>query len=119
MNTVPVVYILLLCDHVSPYENVRCHSPGDHDVEEILKDLTSTATQSYINKRSCFIAYFPHFEKNKRRLVRSLCCLCIRLCLPISLCIPLNIYGYKARKITLLSVCVFPLICIKRLMRSP
>jgi hypothetical protein len=30
-----------------------------------------------------FLAYFPYFETNKSRLMRSRCCLCVCLCIPL------------------------------------
>jgi hypothetical protein len=64
-----------------------------------------------------FSAQFPYFEKNESRLMRSPCCLCIRLCLFISVCMSLILL---ACEITFLSVCLsvyLPNFC-GRLMKS-
>jgi hypothetical protein len=35
-------------------------------------------------ERFIFLAYFPYFDKIKRRLMRQPCCLCIHLCIPLN-----------------------------------
>jgi hypothetical protein len=68
---------------VTNYTNVNFHSFNQALQYSILKQDTNASYQFLTNSPLVIIfAEFSYFEKNKSRLTKSHCCVCVCLCIP-------------------------------------